>query len=38
MSKAYKIQFLPEARLDIKEIIDWYNDQKSGLGKRFFNL
>jgi plasmid stabilization system protein ParE len=36
MSKAYRIQFIPEARLDIKEIIDWYNDQKPGLGKRFF--
>jgi hypothetical protein len=33
---SYKIKLLPEARLDIKESIEWYNDQKAGLGKRFY--
>ena len=33
---SYRIELLPEARLDIKESLEWYNDQKAGLGKRFF--
>ncbi|MCC5938851.1 MAG: hypothetical protein JJU34_16345 [Lunatimonas sp.] len=33
---SYKIKLLHEARLDIKEIIAWYNEEKRGLGKRFF--
>ena len=33
---SYKIKLLPEARLDIKESIEWYNNQKAGLGKRFY--
>lgn len=32
----YKITLLKEARLDIKEIIIWYNEEKSGLGKLFY--
>lgn len=33
---SYKIKLLQEARLDIKESIEWYNDQKAGLGKQFY--
>ncbi|MDX5477197.1 MAG: hypothetical protein LPJ98_01975 [Cyclobacteriaceae bacterium] len=33
---SYKIKLLQEARLDIKEIIEWYNGEKRGLGKRFY--
>lgn len=33
---SYKIKLLPEARLDIRESIDWYNKQKAGLRKRFY--
>jgi hypothetical protein len=33
---SYKIKLLPEAHLDIKESIEWYNEQKAGLGKRFY--
>lgn len=32
----FKIKLLPEARLDIKDNIDWYNQQKTGLGKLFY--
>lgn len=32
----YKIKLLPDARLDLKESIGWYNQQKAGLGKRFY--
>lgn len=32
----YKVNFLPEALLDIKEIIDWYNRAERGLGKKFY--
>lgn len=32
----YKVNLLPEALLDIKEIIDWYNHAKRGLGKKFY--
>jgi plasmid stabilization system protein ParE len=38
MSQVYRILFLPEARLDLKEIIAWYNQQKPGLGKQFFEF
>jgi hypothetical protein len=34
---SYKIKLLPEAHLDIKESIDWYNEQKTGLGKAFYD-
>lgn len=34
MSK-YKVKITPEALIDIQEITDWYNEQKSGLGARF---
>lgn len=33
---SYKIKLLREARLDIKEIIEWYDEEKPGLGKRFY--
>ena len=33
---SFKIILLPEARLDIKDSIDWYNEQKAGLGKIFY--
>lgn len=33
---SYKMELLPEARLDIKESIEWHDDQKAGLGKRFY--
>ncbi|WP_209328778.1 type II toxin-antitoxin system RelE/ParE family toxin [Lunatimonas salinarum] len=33
---SYKIKLLQEARLDIKEIIAWYNEEKPELGKRFY--
>src|SRR5690606_1209920 len=33
---SYKIKLLREASLDIKEIIEWYNEEKPGLGKRFY--
>ena len=32
----YKVNLLPDAYLDIKEIIDWYNSAERGLGKRFY--
>jgi hypothetical protein len=32
----YKVNLLPEAYLDIKEIIDWYNRAERGLGKKFY--
>jgi plasmid stabilization system protein ParE len=31
-----KIKLLPEAQLDIYDIIDWYDKQKIGLGRRFY--
>lgn len=33
---SYRIKLLPEAKQDIKESIDWYNEQKLGLGKLFY--
>tara|TARA_R110000868_G_scaffold390176_1_gene659746 strand:+ start:1442 stop:1738 length:297 start_codon:yes stop_codon:yes gene_type:complete len=32
---AYKIKTEPEAHDDIQEGIDWYNEQKPGLGRKF---
>lgn len=32
---AFKIKIEPEARLDIQEAIDWYNNQEQGLGRKF---
>ncbi|MEQ6120503.1 type II toxin-antitoxin system RelE/ParE family toxin [Reichenbachiella sp. MALMAid0571] len=32
---AYKIKAEPEAHDDIQEGIDWYNEQKPGLGRKF---
>ncbi|WP_084454517.1 type II toxin-antitoxin system RelE/ParE family toxin [Algoriphagus terrigena] len=32
----YQIRLLDEARLDIKDIIIWYNNVESGLGRRFY--
>lgn len=31
----YVLKIEPEAREDIQEAVDWYNDQLSGLGKEF---
>lgn len=31
----YSIKIDPEARSDIQEGIDWYNEQQAGLGKKF---
>jgi plasmid stabilization system protein ParE len=31
----YKIKIEPEALADIQDIINWYNQQKSGLGEKF---
>ena len=33
--KKYRVKIEPQALADIKEITDWYNEQQSGLGKRF---
>lgn len=33
---AFRIKIEPEARVDIQSAIDWYNEQKKSLGKRFF--
>jgi plasmid stabilization system protein ParE len=32
----FKVTLLPDAYLDIKEIIDWYNSKQPGLGKSFY--
>lgn len=32
----YVTKLLPEASLEIKESIAWYNQQKVGLGARFY--
>jgi len=31
----YNVKIEPEALSDIQDITNWYNEQKSGLGKRF---
>lgn len=31
----YKVIIFAEAKLDIKETANWYNDKQQGLGKRF---
>lgn len=31
----FKIKFEPEAKEDVQSAIDWYNEQKKGLGKKF---
>lgn len=31
---SYKIKVLPEARLDIRDSIDWYDEQKAGLAQQ----
>lgn len=33
---SYKIKLISEARLDIKDTIDWYNEQRVGLGRVFY--
>jgi plasmid stabilization system protein ParE len=32
----YRIKLLPEVRFDIKEIMEWYNEERPGLGKAFY--
>ena len=34
----YITKLLPEASLDIKESVTWYNQQKEGLGARFYEV
>lgn len=33
----HKVLLLPDALLDIKEILDWYNFVRKGLGKKFYD-
>ena len=33
----YKVKIEPESRQDIQEIVNWYNEQQKGLGKKFHN-
>jgi plasmid stabilization system protein ParE len=33
--RKYKVKVSPTALLDIQEITDWYNNQQTGVGKRF---
>lgn len=33
----YKVKYKPEAMSDIQEIINWYDEQKVGLGELFHN-
>lgn len=33
----HKVLLLPDAFLDIKEILDWYNFARKGLGKKFYD-
>jgi len=33
----FNVNILPEAFLDIKEIIEWYNRKQFGLGKKFYD-
>lgn len=33
---SYKIKLLQETRLDIKEIMQFYDEENPGLGKRFY--
>ncbi len=34
----FKIIYNPDIYNDIQEAIDWYNEQQSGLGVRFYNV
>ena len=33
---SYKVQILPVAKRDIQKGLEWYNDQKQGLGAEFY--
>ena len=33
----YKVIITPKANFEINQSIDWYNEQKAGLGKRFYS-
>jgi hypothetical protein len=35
---SYRLIIDPAAILDIKDSIQWYNEQKSDLGRRFYNM
>ena len=35
MIKKYKLSFTPEATMQIKNIVLWYNTESKGLGERF---
>ena len=32
---AYRLLIEPEAELDLEQAFDWYNQQRSGLGRKF---
>jgi plasmid stabilization system protein ParE len=34
---SYRLIIDPAAKLDIMESIQWYNEQKSGLGRRYYS-
>jgi plasmid stabilization system protein ParE len=34
----YRLKIEPEALSDIQDIINWYNQQKDGLGERFYQI
>ena len=36
MPPKYKLKFTPEAAQELQEAINYYNDQKAGLGKRLY--
>ncbi len=33
---SYGVKFLPAARDDIRETIQWYNEQQKGMGAKFY--
>ena len=37
MARKHKFHFAAEAKLEIKESYDWYEDRLPGLGERFLN-
>ncbi|MFD2035642.1 type II toxin-antitoxin system RelE/ParE family toxin [Belliella marina] len=32
----FKVKFTPAAKLDIDDVIEWYDGQKRGLGRKFY--
>lgn len=35
---AFEVELVDGARLDYHEIINWYEDQEPGLGRRFYSV